>query len=71
MIALLAPALLFFSNALMHITLFTRLPEISSAAGLDKAGLGLALLGLPIGTVLALPIAGRLNDRPPCCWSTH
>eukprot|EP00873_Tetraselmis_striata_P030173 jgi/Tetstr1/450437/TSEL_037473.t1 len=63
MIALLAPALLFFSNALMHITLFTRLPEISSAAGLDKAGLGLALLGLPIGTVLALPIAGRLNDR--------
>ncbi len=63
MIALLAPALLFFSNALMHITLFTRLPEISSAAGLDKAGLGLALLALPIGTVLALPIAGRLNDR--------
>lgn len=63
MTALLAPALLFFSNALMHITLFTRLPEISGAAGLDKAGLGLALLGLPIGTVLALPIAGRLNDR--------
>lgn len=61
--ALLAPALLFFSNALMHITLFTRLPEIVGAAGLDKAQLGLALLGLPVGTVLALPVAGRLNDR--------
>lgn len=55
--ALLAPALLFFSNALMHITLFTRLPEIVGAAGLDKAQLGLALLGLPVGTVLALPVA--------------
>ncbi|GGA40520.1 MFS transporter [Pelagibacterium lentulum] len=60
---LLAPALLFFSNALMHITLFTRLPHIAESAGLNKAELGLALLGMPLGTLLALPIAGALVDR--------
>lgn len=60
---LLAPALLFFSNALMHITLFTRLPQIAEGAGLNKAELGLALLGMPVGTLLALPIAGTMVDR--------
>ncbi|WMT88617.1 MFS transporter [Pelagibacterium sp. 26DY04] len=60
---LVAPALLFLSNALMHITLFIRLPEIATGAGLDKAELGLAMLAGTVGTLLALPIAGTVTDR--------
>lgn len=60
---LVAPALLFLSNALMHITLFIRLPEIATGAGLDKAQLGLAMLAGTVGTLLALPIAGTVTDR--------
>lgn len=60
---ILAPALLFSSNALLFISIFTRLPEIQAALGIDKTTLGLALLGAPLGTFLALPIAGRVTDR--------
>lgn len=55
-----APALLFFCNAIVFVTLFTRLPAIQQSLGVDKAWLGLALLGAPIGTFLALPVAGRV-----------
>lgn len=55
-----APALLFFCNAIVFVTLFTRLPSIQQGLGVDKAWLGLALLGAPIGTFLALPVAGRV-----------
>lgn len=55
-----APALLFFCNALVFVTLFTRLPSIQQGLGVDKAWLGLALLGAPVGTFLALPVAGRV-----------
>lgn len=57
------PALLFSSNALLFISVFTRLPEIQAGLGIDKTTLGLALLGAPLGTFLALPIAGRLTDK--------
>ncbi|MCQ1853107.1 MFS transporter [Neorhizobium galegae] len=60
---LLPPALLYFSNAILFISLFTRLPAIQASLGIDKAGLGLALLSAPVGTFLALPLAGRINDR--------
>lgn len=60
---ILAPsALLFFCNALLFVSLFTRLPAIQEGLGVDKAVLGLALLGAPAGTFLALPIAGRVTD---------
>ncbi|MGN7293672.1 MFS transporter [Rhizobium sp. SAFR-030] len=55
------PALLFFCNALLFVSLFTRLPAIQDGMGIDKAMLGLALLGAPAGTFLALPIAGRVT----------
>lgn len=55
-----APALLFFCNALLFVSLFTRLPAIQEGLGVDKAMLGLSLLGAPIGTFMALPIAGRV-----------
>lgn len=55
------PALLFFCNALIFVSLFTRLPAIQEGLGVDKAVLGMALLGAPLGTFLALPIAGRVT----------
>ncbi|WP_162894743.1 MFS transporter [Rhizobium terrae] len=60
---LLPPALLYFSNAILFISLFTRLPAIQASMGIDKAALGLALLSAPLGTFLSLPIAGRITDR--------
>jgi predicted MFS family arabinose efflux permease len=60
---LLPPALLYFSNAILFISLFTRLPSIQEAMQIDKAMLGLALLSAPVGTFLALPLAGRITDR--------
>jgi MFS family permease len=61
--SLLPPALLYFSNAILFISLFTRLPAIQASMEIDKAALGLALLSAPVGTFLALPLAGRINDR--------
>lgn len=63
MLLLAPPALLFFCNALIFVSLFTRLPAIQEGLGVDKAVLGLALLGAPLGTFLALPIAGRVTER--------
>ncbi len=57
------PALIFFCNSVLFISLFTRLPNIQAAMQVNKATLGLALLGGALGTVLALPIAGRVNNR--------
>ena len=57
------PALLFFCNSILFISLFTRLPAIQESLQIDKAVLGFALLGAPIGTFLALPLAGRINDH--------
>jgi predicted MFS family arabinose efflux permease len=57
------PALLFFCNALIFVSLFTRLPAIQEGLGVDKAVLGMALLGAPVGTFLALPIAGRVTAQ--------
>jgi len=59
----LPPALLYFSNAILFISLFTRLPAIQASMGIDKAVLGFALLSAPVGTFLALPLAGRITDR--------
>lgn len=60
---LLPPALLYFCNAILFISLFTRLPAIQASMGIDKAVLGLAILCAPVGTFLALPLAGRITDR--------
>jgi MFS family permease len=56
------PALIFFCNSILFISLFTRLPAIQTAMQVNKATLGLALLGGALGTVLALPIAGKINN---------
>lgn len=59
--ALAPPALIFFCNSILFISLFTRLPAIQEGMGVDKAMLGLALLGAPLGTFMALPVAGRVT----------
>ncbi|MCM2474722.1 MFS transporter [Rhizobium sp. CG5] len=56
------PALMFFCNSILFISLFTRLPDIQAGLGIDKAMLGAALLAVPLGTFLALPLAGKINN---------
>ncbi len=63
MAALAPSALILFCNSLLFISLFTRMPAIQAGLGIDKAMLGLALLGMPIGTFLALPLASRVVER--------
>ena len=63
MAALAPSALILFCNSLLFISLFTRMPAIQAGLGIDKAVLGLALLGMPIGTFLALPLASRVVER--------
>nr|WP_246390141.1 MFS transporter [Nocardioides soli] len=41
----------------------SRLPDIRSALDLGNASLGLLLLAISIGSVIALPLSGRLIDR--------
>ena len=40
-----------------------RLPELKEAFGLSDRGLGLVLLGVPAGALVALPLAGWLSTR--------
>lgn len=63
MTTLAPPALIFFCNSIIFVSLFTRLPSIQDGLGVDKGVLGLALLGAPIGTLVALSVAGRLTER--------
>ncbi len=63
MAALAPSALLLFCNSILFISLFTRMPAIQVELGIDKAVLGLALLGMPVGTFLALPLASRVVER--------
>ncbi len=40
-----------------------RVPALRDAVGADKAQLGLALMGMGLGSLLAMPFTGRLVDR--------
>ncbi|WP_418595512.1 MFS transporter [Ponticoccus sp. (in: a-proteobacteria)] len=57
------PASIFFANALLYVTLFSRLPEVSAAQGIGPSALGLALLAQTAGTLLGFPVAARLVER--------
>ncbi|MGE7369460.1 MFS transporter [Neorhizobium sp. NPDC001467] len=63
MATLAPPALIFFCNSILFVSLFTRLPSIQAGLGVDKAVLGLSLLGAPIGTLVALSVASRITER--------
>lgn len=54
---------LFFCEAVILTSLFPRFPDLKETLQLDHAQLGLSLLGLPLGTLLSLIMAGGLVDR--------
>jgi MFS family permease len=55
--------LAFFLEPIAFGSWLPRIPDVQDALGLGAGGLALALLGLPIGTLLALPITGPLVGR--------
>ncbi|MFC6345189.1 MFS transporter, partial [Nocardioides hankookensis] len=58
-----AVALSFALNGFCFATMVSRLPDIRSGLDLDNGSLGLLLLAISIGSVIALPLSGRLIDR--------
>lgn len=58
-----AVAATFALNGFGFATVVSRIPDIRSALGLDNGELGLLLLAIAGGSVIALPSAGRLIDR--------
>lgn len=55
--------LVFFVQALTFGSWLPRIPEVQHILGVDHAGLALGLIGMPIGTLLSLPMSGRLATR--------
>jgi MFS family permease len=53
----------FFVQPLAFGAWLPRIPDVQQQLGLGPAALALALLGLPVGTLLTLPFAGRLVGR--------
>lgn len=58
-----AVALTFALNGLCFATLVSRIPDLRSGLGLDNGELGLLLLAIAAGSVLALPSSGRIIER--------
>lgn len=56
-------ALAFALNSILFGNWFARIPAVQADLGLSDGGLGLALLGLPVGSVVTLPTAGWLVAR--------
>lgn len=53
----------FAFNGFLFASLASRFPDVRSGLGLDNGGLGLLLLSIAVGSLLALPSAGRLIQR--------
>jgi fucose permease len=58
-----AVALAFALNGFCFATVVSRIPALRSGLGLDNGSLGLLLLAIAAGSVLALPSSGRLIQR--------
>jgi predicted MFS family arabinose efflux permease len=56
-----AVSALFFLNGAMFATWAARLPAVQDAYGLSHSGLGMALLMISLGAVIAMPVAGWLT----------
>jgi fucose permease len=56
-------ALSFALNGLLFATLVSRLPDVRSALDLSNSAVGLLLISGSIGSVLSLPLAGRVIER--------
>ena len=58
-----AVAGMFFINGAIFANWAARIPAVQTRIGLNEQSLGLALLGLSVGVLLALPLAGGLIAR--------
>lgn len=58
-----AVAFSFALNGFCFATMVSRLPDIRSGLELTNGSLGLLLLAISVGSVIALPLSGRLIDR--------
>lgn len=54
---------LFFIEAFAFASWLPRLPELKAALGLSEGDLGLVLLALPTGALVAMPVAGWASTR--------
>jgi MFS family permease len=63
-----AIAAVFFLNGAVFSSWYARLPDIQEELGIGTGALGIALLGAPIGLLVAQPLAGavvaRIGSRP-------
>ena len=53
----------FFLNGLLFATWVARIPEARSSLGLDNGQLGLLLLAIAVGSMMAMPASGALIER--------
>ncbi len=58
-----AVSALFFLSGLCFSSWASRIPDIKERLQMSDGALGLLLLGMPLGTLLSLPISGYLVDR--------
>jgi predicted MFS family arabinose efflux permease len=58
-----AVALTFFVNGALFATWVSRIPALQAGRGLSHGVLGLALLAIALGAVVAMPLAGRAATR--------
>lgn len=61
--ARLGVSVLFFVNGALFASWVTRVPAARDRVGAGEAELGLALLGIAVGSMLAMPVAGWLCER--------
>lgn len=59
----LAIATVFLAHGLVYASWVPRIPQLQAALQLDAAGVGVALLGAPVGAVAAMMTAGALIPR--------
>ncbi|UPG72631.1 MFS transporter [Roseomonas gilardii subsp. gilardii] len=63
----LATILVFFANGFGYGAWAGNIPSIKLGLGLSDGALGLALLGMAIGAILAMPLTGQVSAR----WGSH
>ena len=74
-----AVAAVFFLDGMGFGNWVVRIPAVRERLGLGEGALGLALLGVAVGALIAMPVAGRLvgrrGSRPvtrvALVWSSH
>ncbi len=58
-----AVSVVFALNGLLFASLVSRVPDLRDGLGLDNGGLGLLLLTMAVGSLISLPLTGRLVER--------